>query len=233
MEINKSYYTIIPATVRCDERLTPNCKLLYGDISALCNQTGICWATNAHLAKISGVDRITVSRWVSTLEEAGHIRTSVERNGLGEVIARHIEISIPVAFPVLTPIDQKGKENNTLMNNTEDTTSVGVPPSIGSVNWENGKTDLQKLVAYYYRRFYPTTYKTATKQQVGTIFRKYGRIFSELLGCAGSLEVAQSAIEICDKHHEKLRLSWSLKALNIHWADFVDEAKRRLSDGHI
>lgn len=73
-----NYYAIIPAEVRYDETLPPNAKLLYGEISALCNKEGYCWATNAYFAKLYKSTNVTVSRWFSALERAGYIQTDIE-----------------------------------------------------------------------------------------------------------------------------------------------------------
>lgn len=68
-----SFYAIIPASVRYDKRLKPNAKLLYGEITALCSKEGFCWADNAYFAALYEVDRITISRWVSSLENTGYL----------------------------------------------------------------------------------------------------------------------------------------------------------------
>ena len=49
-----SYYAIIPAKIRYDSRLTASEKLLYGEITAMCNQEGYCWATNEYFAELYG-----------------------------------------------------------------------------------------------------------------------------------------------------------------------------------
>ena len=37
-----SYYSVIPATVRYDNRLKPAEKLIYGEITSLTNKKGYC-----------------------------------------------------------------------------------------------------------------------------------------------------------------------------------------------
>ena len=53
-EIYRSLYSVIPARVRDDHSLRPNAKLLYGELSALAQAEGYCWAWNAHLAETLG-----------------------------------------------------------------------------------------------------------------------------------------------------------------------------------
>ena len=66
---NPNYYAIIPASVRYCKDLEPNAKLLYGEITALCNQEGYCWAKNAYFAALYDVDERTIRRWLESLSE--------------------------------------------------------------------------------------------------------------------------------------------------------------------
>lgn len=84
------YWAVLPASVRYDETLPPNAKLIYAEISALAQIDGYCWASNQYLAELFGIDKKTASRLVTKLAERGYIRVDVERSEAGQVIQRKI-----------------------------------------------------------------------------------------------------------------------------------------------
>lgn len=75
-----NYYAIIPAEVRYNNKLTANSKLLFGEITALTNKTGVCWANNKYFAELYNVDKKTVSRWIHQLQEEGYLDIVMEYN---------------------------------------------------------------------------------------------------------------------------------------------------------
>lgn len=75
-----NFYAIIPADVRYSSVLGSSEKLMYGEISALCNKEGFCWATNGYFSKLYGKDSTTISRWIKNLVDAGFISYTL---GLG------------------------------------------------------------------------------------------------------------------------------------------------------
>jgi uncharacterized phage protein (TIGR02220 family) len=130
MTEKKSYYAIIPANVRYDKLLPPNAKLLYGEITALCNERGYCWAENRYFAELYGVSKTSVSKWISALCERGYINTALEyKDGCKEIDKRYITIvKDPIeeklnTYPtkVKDPIEEKLKDNTTLSNTTNTT----------------------------------------------------------------------------------------------------------------
>lgn len=144
-DIKRSYYAIIPATVRYDTRLIPNAKLLYGEITALCNEKGYCWASNDYFANLYNVKKETISRWISDLEKFGYIRRSIIfKDGTKQIINRYIFLNQEgIDKKINTPIDEKVKDNNTSINNTNNTVSHSS---------EELKSDFEKLWKLYPRK---------------------------------------------------------------------------------
>ena len=133
--MNKGYYAIIPANVRYDKDIPANAKLLYGEITALCNEKGYCWASNSYFSDLYGVSKVTVSRWIKALSDKGYISTKIEfKENSKEVLRRYITITETpinkndegyyqnciggINKNVKTPINKNVKENNTNINNT-------------------------------------------------------------------------------------------------------------------
>lgn len=94
MEEKPTYYAIIPAVIRYDEDLKPNEKLLYGEITALTNKTGVCFAKNDYFAQLYGVTTKSIKNWIKNLKDKGYIKTLIQyKKGTKEIKRRAIIIN--------------------------------------------------------------------------------------------------------------------------------------------
>ncbi len=120
MKEKPSYYAILNADVRYDKRLKANEKLMYAEITALCNKNGYCHASNNYFAELYNVSKETVSRWIGHLIDLGYISRSIEyAEGTNQIINRYIRLNqYPIDKKVKTPIDKKVKDNTTSINTT-------------------------------------------------------------------------------------------------------------------
>lgn len=116
----RSYYAIIPANVRYDKNLKANSKLLYGEITALCNEKGYCWASNSYFAELYGVSKKSISLWIKELIERNYISSKlIYKEGSNEIKDRYLQIvPYPMEEKVYTPMEEKVIDNNTYINNT-------------------------------------------------------------------------------------------------------------------
>ena len=93
MKEKPSYYAIIPAEVRYSKNLTPNAKLLYAEITALCNMNGKCIASTQYFCNLYNVSRSSVQNWLKLLEENGYIIRVVKyKLGSREIESRSITL---------------------------------------------------------------------------------------------------------------------------------------------
>ncbi|MBW7572419.1 helix-turn-helix domain-containing protein [Caproiciproducens sp. AGMB10547] len=128
MEEKRSYYAIIPANVRYDKSLSANAKLLYGEITALCNDKGYCWATNKYFSDLFGVSQKSVSNWISMLVSKGYLFVKmIYREGTKEILERHLSIvkqpmeeifHTPMEEMFHTPMEEKFQDNIKEINTT-------------------------------------------------------------------------------------------------------------------
>lgn len=121
-ELQIGFYAIIPAFIRYDKELCPNAKLLYGEITALCNEKGHCWAENEYFAELYGVSKTSISKWISSLIKKNYISSTITyKNNTKEIDRRYLTIvNGGIEEKLNTPIEQKLKENITVYNNTNE-----------------------------------------------------------------------------------------------------------------
>ena len=141
-----SYYSIITANVRYDNRLTDSEKLLFAEITSLSNKYGYCTATNSYFARLYEVVKETISRRISNLTKYGYLKIETIKDGkqikqrkmyplTQSSIPIDVKINTPIDNSVNTPIDANVKENNTSINNT----------SINNINrTDNSATDVTR-----------------------------------------------------------------------------------------
>ena len=107
---NRGYIAIIPAVVRYDKELKPSEKLLFGEISALMDAKGYCWASNKYFAELYDVAIETVSRWITHLVKKGYVKSKIVYAEDGKtVLQRKLWAILPVLDEDEDPIDEKIK----------------------------------------------------------------------------------------------------------------------------
>ena len=93
MKEKPNYYAILTAEVRYSKALTPNAKLLYAEITALCNMNGKCTASTEYFCRLYEVSRGAVQNWLKMLDDNGYInRTVIYKQGTKEIMHRYINL---------------------------------------------------------------------------------------------------------------------------------------------
>jgi len=115
MKDRPNYYAIITSEVRYDNRLTPNAKLLYAEITALCNMNGKCTAPTSYFTRLYQVSRVSVQKWLKSLDDLGYIKRVVKyKQGSKEILARYITIVNKTSIKKLTDNTNINITNNNI-----------------------------------------------------------------------------------------------------------------------
>lgn len=131
MNETPNYFAIIPANIRYSKELTDKEKLLYGEITALTNTKGYCFATNNYFAQLYDVSKKTISRAISNLEKNKFVEIHTIYNPkTKEVVERRIYIDKNVH----TPMDKNVQDNNTSINNTSTNNNNNIDENLNKEN---------------------------------------------------------------------------------------------------
>jgi len=117
-----SYYSVIPASVRYDNTLSPGARLLYGELTALTFKRGYCWATNEYMAGLFDVSPRQIRRWVSELDAAGHIEVVLDDKRDRRILLPHGRTKMSEGGTKVSGgwdnSVRQGQDKNVLQNNT-------------------------------------------------------------------------------------------------------------------
>lgn len=133
--MNPGYYAVIPASVRYDKTLSSNAKLLYGEITALCNKEGFCWAENEYFAHLYDLSIRTIQRLISQLSDSGYFDIVHDNNAkhkrkimlkntvtkmsqpMTKMSPRHDKNVIPSIYSINNTINTVGSALNFVLEN--------------------------------------------------------------------------------------------------------------------
>jgi len=152
MKEKPSYYAIIPAEVRYSKKLTPNAKLLYAEITALCNMNGKCIASTEYFCRLYEVSRGAVQNWLKMLDDNGYIdRTVIYRQGSKEILHRYINLKDKGSININTDNTNINITNTNLTDSNKK--AFFKKPSFDEVNnyclERNNNIDAEAFIAFY------------------------------------------------------------------------------------
>lgn len=88
-----NYYVIIPADVRFNHNLSPNAKLLYGEIKAIISCKGSCNVSDKYLSDLYSVSKTTIQNALYSLEKQGYIQRKIKyQAGTKQIEYREIKV---------------------------------------------------------------------------------------------------------------------------------------------
>ena len=126
MKEKPNYYAILSAEVRYDNRLKANTKLMYAEITALCDMNSECFASNSYFANLYGKSKTSISNWISELVKYKYISLRFTyKEGTKEIDNRYIKIiKGGIEENLNTPYKKTVKSNTTSNNNTNNNINI-------------------------------------------------------------------------------------------------------------
>ncbi|HIT33183.1 MAG TPA: helix-turn-helix domain-containing protein [Candidatus Faecousia intestinigallinarum] len=197
------YYVVIPATVWLDDRLPPNAKILYGDISALANQEGYCFASNEYLSRNHQLTDRTISKLISTLAECGHIFVEITSGKDGKRTGRKIRLAVSLCGGqpleenfqgggrnLLGVVEEKFYHNNTSNNTGKEKESKKKKKCAPAEDFD----PKPQFVAWL-----RDTYPAAPSHGKNAVYAAFVRFCEERAGAGTPLPSARAVTALCNK----------------------------------
>lgn len=123
MREKPNFISTMPASIRYNEELSDREKLLFTEVTALCDITGTCWASNEYFSDLYGVSTSSIKRSISNLVKRGYLnREIIYKNNSKEVEKRILTLGANILLPPVQSRTYPGGENEP--ENKHNTTST-------------------------------------------------------------------------------------------------------------
>jgi hypothetical protein len=196
----QSYYCVIPWKLLTDKSICSSAKLLYGEISALANKEGYCWASNEHFGKTFGIKSNTrVSALVRELKEANYIYVVIDKE---EGNKRRIYIQPPRnSDPILKNSNRYSQKEEEAILKNEKKDNINIDN-----NKENNNINDKQVVVVSEKN---ATITGKEFNELISLFEPVNPSFERLFPNKGQ----RSALERMIKKHGYEKIKWILDQL--------------------
>tara|TARA_R100000152_G_C6768733_1_gene194312 strand:+ start:278 stop:1069 length:792 start_codon:yes stop_codon:yes gene_type:complete len=110
--MDSGYYGIIPREVRHCDKIKPNSKLVYSEVTACLESNGVCIKTNAYFSRKLGLTKTTISKCVTELRVNNFIFVDMEyEQGTLKFIKRYIT---PTPLNLRPGVEETSENTHTL-----------------------------------------------------------------------------------------------------------------------
>ena len=210
-----AYYAIIPASVRYAD-ITAGAKLLFGEISALTNKEGYCWASNAYFAKLYKVDTRTITRCIAQLVKIGAI---IVEDGANEQrkIYSCLDKNVTVPRQKSPSSLDKNVQHNTIANTKKKTIAETSSARVFSFSEEkkkledNERRDLNIIALFMEYRAKSLQGKVKTPLQLTYFIKRHLRAAKQLKEAEYTDEQLLSAFDAVSVKYRDI--DWTLETV--------------------
>lgn len=161
--MENTYYIIIPPEIRQAPDLNPTQKLLMGEIITLSKNQGVCWASNAYLAKIYELSRRSIITQIKDLESKGYVKIDyVTKDNIThrtitplvkiqeQGVVKNFHRGVKNLHRGGEKISQGGVKNLHPNNTSNNNTSIIISDVINFFDKEGSNHEIAKDFFYYY-----------------------------------------------------------------------------------
>ncbi len=238
-----SYYSIMTADVRYSNDLSCFDKILYSDITALCNKNGYCTATNGYFSDVFNKSNKTISRSISNLVSNGFVESVITREesefSLRKLyikdtaqVDRDKNVHIPLDKNVHIPLDKnvqtpmvKNVQHNNINNNNINNNNILVEYESFTdfynciITKELLKSEIKQDIDFYFDVFWGFYPKKQGKKDALRHFKRTVKSKTDLVNFCKAFINYAAYMEQKGTLYEYLKMASSFCN---QWDDWVD-----------